>query len=267
MNIDFFDKLNELIHSDTEFWTATVIKSDGHTPARPGMKMIVESDGKITGTVGGGEIEKKVIDFIVENKPVDAGSLDYNLGSESVDAESTSMICGGIQTVFIEPNNMKPVLYIIGGGHCGNALSELAYKTGFRIKVLDNREDLAVLIRSKYTNVKIIEYNNITGSIEFSDDIYIVIMTHSHQYDEFVLERIVEKKYKYLGMIGSRKKVKVILDNLLKKGVEEDVVKNVFSPIGYDIGSHTPEEIAVSIMAQIIAVRYGKNPVNNNPLL
>lgn len=267
MDIKFFEKLNELIHADKEFWVATVIKSDGHTPARPGMKMLVEADGKITGTIGGGDIEKRVIDFIVENKPVDSGSLDYNLGTESGEAQSTVMICGGIQTVFIEPYNIKPVLYIIGGGHCGIALSGLAYKTGFRIKVIDNREDLAVLMKNNFTNVRVIDYNNIAEHIEFSDDIYIVIMTHSHMYDEFVLEKLIDKSYKYLGMIGSRKKVKVVLDNLVKKGFDIELVSKVYSPVGFEIGSHTPEEIAVSIMAQIIAVRYGKNPINNNPLL
>lgn len=263
----FTGKFNELINRNVGFWIATVIKSEGHTPARPGMKMLVETDGKITGTIGGGDIEKKVIDYIIANKPQDSILLDYNLGSESDNAESASMICGGIQTVFIEPNNIKPVLYIIGGGHCGNALSGLAYQTGFRIIVIDNREDLVNMIRNPVTAVDVIDYNKINNYIGFSDDIYIVIMTHSHQYDEFVLEKLIDSNYKYLGMIGSRKKVKVILDNMVKKGFDNELVKKVFSPVGFDIGSHTPEEIAISIMAQIIAVRYGKNPMNNNPLL
>ncbi|MBN1634395.1 MAG: XdhC family protein [Ignavibacteria bacterium] len=267
MNIDLLKKLNELINLNSEFWTATVVKSEGHTPAIPGMKMIIESDGNIFGTIGGGDIEKKIIDYIMNTGPKNPLLLDYNLGSETEESEQTTMICGGIQSVFIEPNNIKPLLYIIGGGHCGNALSELAHKTGFSIIILDNREDLSKMIKHIYVDVNVIDYNNIINYIMFSENIYIVIMTHSHQYDEFVLEKIINKEYKYLGMIGSREKVKTIFDNLIKKGFEKELVRNVFSPIGFDIGSHTPEEIAVSVIAQIIAVRNGKNPMNNNPLL
>jgi xanthine dehydrogenase accessory factor len=231
------------------------------------MKMIVEPEGNISGTIGGGDIEKKVIDYIISSRPKNSLLLDYNLGTDAENSEPTTMICGGLQSVFIEPNNIKPLLYIIGGGHCGNALSELAYKTGFSIIVLDNREDLTKLMRNSFADIKVIDYETIYEHILFSENIYIVIVTHSHQYDEFVLEKLIDKKYKYLGMIGSKKKVKEILENMIKKGFKSELVKQVYSPIGFNIGSHTPEEIAVSVMAQIIAVRYGKNPMNDNPLL
>lgn len=267
MNIDFLKKLQELVSKNVEFWTATVIKSEGHTPAKPGMKMIIETDGNISGTVGGGDIEKKVIDYIMVSRPEKSLLLDYNLGTDAENSEPTTMICGGLQSVFIEPNNVKPLLYIIGGGHCGNALSEIAVKTEFSVKILDNREDLFKMIKNSFAEVKIIDYDNIEKHILFSKNIYIVIVTHSHQFDEFVLEKLIEKEFRYLGMIGSKKKVREILENMIKKGFKSELVKQVFSPIGFDIGSHTPEEIAVSVMAQIIAVRNGKNPMNNNPLL
>lgn len=266
MNNEFYNKLTELLKKNIRFWSATVVKSEGHTPARPGMKMLIQMNGEITGTIGGGEIEKKVIDFIMQNKPLVSVLNEYNLGMNTGDSESTNMLCGGVQSVFIESYNVKPVLYIIGGGHCGKALSEFACKTGFAVKVLDNREDLIKLMSDSYADIKLIDYNEIIKHIEFSEDIYIVIMTHSHQYDEFVLEKLVGKNYKYLGMIGSKNKVKTVLDNLLAKGFNKETVQKVFSPVGFDIGSHTPEEIAVSIMAQIISVRYGRNPMNNNPL-
>lgn len=267
MNNDFLKKLQELVSKNVEFWTATVIKSEGHTPAKPGMKMIIETDGNISGTIGGGDVEKKVIDYIMDNKPENSLLLDYNLGTGNETQEDTTMICGGSKSVFIEPNNIKPLLYIIGGGHCGKALSDIAFKTDFSVKILDNREDLSKIIKNSNADINIIDYDNIEKHIFFSDNIYIVIVTHSHQHDEFVLEKLIDKKYKYLGMMGSGQKVRKVFDNMVKKGFKQDLVRKVFSPIGFDIGSHTPEEIAVSVMAQIIAVRYGKNPLNNNPLL
>lgn len=267
MNIDFLKKLQELITRNVQFWTATVIKSDGHTPAKPGMKMIIETDGNISGTIGGGDVEKKVVDYIMDNRPENSLLLEYNLGTETETPEDTTMICGGSQSVFIEPNNIKPLLYIIGGGHCGKALSDIAFKTGFSVKILDNREDLSKIIQNSNADINIINYDNIEKHILLADNIYIVIVTHSHQFDEFVLEKLIDKKYRYLGMMGSRQKVRKVFDNMIKKGFKKDLVKKVFSPIGFDIGSHTPEEIAVSVIAQIIAVRYGKNPMNNNPIL
>jgi len=267
MNDKFYGKISELIRNGIEFWVTTVIKSEGHTPASPGMKMVFENNGKITGTIGGGEVEKKVIDFLINHKPCSPQLLEYNLGSESDSAKRTGMLCGGIQSVFIEPGKTKPILYIIGGGHCCKALSEIASLTEFKAVVFDNREDITKLIENNFAEVKIIDYDKLAEHIGFAGDVYIIIMTYSHSYDEYVLEKLAGEKYKYLGMLGSKEKVRIIFENLMHKGITRNTLEKVYSPAGFETGSHTPYEIAVSIMAQIIAVRNGKNPANNNPLL
>lgn len=249
-----YKKINTLLNENKVFWLATVTKAEGHTPAKAGMKMIVEPGKKFTGTIGGGEIEKKVIDYILENKPSLPVSLDFDLGAKSDSVIKTEMICGGIQTVFIEPNNSKTELYIIGGGHCGKALSELAAKVGFKVIVIDNREEILSQYDKEIIRTELINYENIDKAISFSEDVFIVIMTHGHIHDELVLEKLIEKKYKYLGMLGSSKKVASVFRNLKSRGIKEEYIEKVYSPIGIEIGSHTPDEIAISIMAQMIRI-------------
>lgn len=249
-----YKKIISLLNENKLFWLATVTKAEGHTPAKAGMKMIVEQGKKFTGTIGGGEIEKKVIDYILENKPVLPINLDYNLGVKSDSEIKTEMICGGIQSVFIEPHNSKPELYIVGGGHCGLALSGLADKVGFRVKILDNREEILNQYDKEIFKTELIDYNNVEQFISFSDDVFIVIMTHGHIHDEHVLEKLIVRKYKYLGMLGSSSKVASVFNNLKSRGIKEEQIEKVFAPIGIEIGSHTPDEIAISIMAQIIQV-------------
>jgi len=249
-----YKKIISLLNENKLFWLATVTKAEGHTPAKAGMKMIVEQGKKFTGTIGGGEIEKKVIDYILENKPVSPINLDYNLGVKSDSEIKTEMICGGIQTVFIEPHNPKPELYIIGGGHCGLALSGLACKVGFRVKILDNREEVLNQFDKEIFKTELINYNEVERFISFSDEVFIVIMTHGHIHDELILEKLIGNKYKYLGMLGSSNKVASIFKNLKSKGTKEELIKKVYAPIGIEIGSHTPDEIAISIMAQLIQI-------------
>jgi xanthine dehydrogenase accessory factor len=266
---NIYDKINEAINSNTPAWLVTVTNVTGSTPAAVGMKMLVYSDGTISGTVGGGEIEKKVIDKIVSLHPDKTEKWSYNLGVSDVVAELTNMVCGGMQEVIVEPLLTGSLLYIIGGGHCGMALSSLASKTGFLVTVIDNREEWAN--KAKHPNAaKTIccNYSEVAQKINFPKESFIVIMTHGHLHDAIVLEQLINENYKYLGMIGSKTKVKIILEDLVKKGIQKEKIKNVFSPIGFDILTHKPDEIAVSIVAQMIAVKNGKNKIvfNQNPL-
>jgi xanthine dehydrogenase accessory factor len=269
MNI--YNNISEAVKDNNPSWLVTIINVTGSTPAKIGMKMIVYSDGKIKGTVGGGEIEKRIIDRIIDVKPTEADKWSYNLGTHNIEAEDTKMECGGTQEVLVEPLMMKNNLYIIGGGHCGIALSSLAAKTGFFVTVIDNRPEWAS--NEKHPHAKTVvcpEYKNISDNIYFSDNTYIVIMTHGHVHDEFALEQLIDKKYRYIGMIGSSRKVRIVFENLIKKGIQRKKVLQVYSPIGLDIGTtHTPEDIAVSIMAQLIAVKNNKTEIkmSMNPLL
>ncbi|MFA5403339.1 MAG: XdhC/CoxI family protein [Ignavibacteria bacterium] len=267
---NIFNKITEAINNNIPSWLVTVTNVSGSTPASVGMKMLVYSDGSIYGTVGGGEIEKKIIDNIVNIHTDKIEKWSYDLGANSNGTQSTNMVCGGIQEVLIEPLLQGLPLYIIGGGHCGMALSNLASKTGFLVTVIDNREEWAS--KTKHPNaVNTIrcDYNEIEKHINFSKECFIVIMTHGHLHDALVLEQLINKEYEYLGMMGSKRKVKIVLEDLIKKGIAEDKIKSVFSPVGLDLLTHKPDEIAVSIVAQMIAIKNGKNEIvfNQNPLL
>lgn len=267
---NIYNKITEAINSSIPSWLVTVTNVTGSTPASTGMKMIVYSDGSIAGTVGGGEIEKKVIDRIVNSNPADVEKWSYDLGADSNTAESTNMVCGGIQEVLVEPLLNGLPLYIIGGGHCGMALSNLASKTGFLVTVIDNRPEWASKTKHpNAVNTVCCDYMETTKQIKFSKECYIVIMTHGHAHDAIVLEQLIQKEYKYIGMIGSLRKVKIVLDDLAKKGIPEAKIRSVFSPIGLDLLTHTPDEIAVSIVAQMIAVKNGKKEIliNQNPFI
>lgn len=265
-----YKKICESIDNSFPSWLVTVVGVGGSVPASIGMKMIVYSDGRIAGTVGGGEIEKKIIDKIVNTKPDKTEKWNFDLGVNSDEKEKTGMVCGGTQEVLVESLLSGVPLYIIGGGHCGMALSNLAGKTGFLVTVIDNREEWAD--KNKHPNAMntvCCDYTKIGDYINFSDNCFIVIMTYGHIHDKLILEKLIDKKYKYLGMMGSKNKVNSIFDDMIKNGTPADKIKSVFAPIGLDILTHTPDEIAVSIVAQMLAVKNGKDKIllNANPLL
>jgi xanthine dehydrogenase accessory factor len=267
---NIYNKITEAINNNVPSWLVTVTGVTGSTPASVGMKMIVYSDGNIYGTVGGGEIEKKVIDKMVNVQPGNVEKWSYDLGANTNTAETTDMVCGGIQEVLVEPLLQGLPLYIIGGGHCGMALSNLACKSGFLVNVIDNRTEWAN--KTKHPNAakaSCCDYSEITKQVNFPKESFIVIMTHGHLHDAVVLEQLINKDFKYLGMIGSKRKVKIVLEDLVKKGIPVNKIKKVFSPIGLDLLTHTPDEIAVSIVAQMIAIKNGKNEIvfNQNPLM
>ena len=267
---NIYNKINEAINNCIPAWLTTVINVTGSTPASIGMKMLVYADGSICGTIGGGEIEKKVIEKIVSTLPDNTEKISYNLGTNNDSAESTNMVCGGVQEILIEPLLKGIPLYIIGGGHCGIALSSVASKTGFYVTVIDNRHEWAN--KEKHPNaVKTVcsDYDKINDVILNTKDAFIVIMTHGHIHDQLVLEQLLNRECNYLGMIGSKRKVKIVIENLITKGYNKEILKSVFAPLGLEIGTHTPDEIAVSIMSQMIAVKNGFKEIkfNQNPIL
>ena len=234
-------------------------------PTKLGERMIVFLSGKICGTIGGGDLEKKIIDDIILSKPIEASKLSFKLTKFG----NTQMVCGGLVEVLIERLHNPYLLYIIGAGHCGIELSRLAKSVGFYVTVIDNRKEWANKEKHPLAdNLTITPYKNIEKHINFTDNTYIVIMTHNHQYDELILKKCLKRKYKYLGMIGSTNKVKECFKHLIKQGCSKKMLSKVYAPIGFSIGSITPEEIAFSILSQIISVKNNIQaiPFNSNPL-
>lgn len=249
-----YEAINRILRNNERASLATVVMKKGSTPARVGFKMLVFENGSIIGTVGGGSIEDEVrnlsIKVIKSRLPILA----------SFDLNDENSICGGKMEVFIEPIVPSEKLFIFGAGHVGQALCRMSALTDFEVIVIDDREEYAnkeLLPDAKHIVVS--EFANSFNQLEIDDNSFIVIMTRGHAFDELVLELACQTKAKYIGMIGSKSKIKTIFGNLRQKGVNDEKLSAVYSPIGLDISSETPSEIAVSVLAEMIQIRHNLN--------
>ncbi len=237
---------------------ATVIETKGSTPREVGAKMLVFEDGTTVDTVGGGAIEmfviKDALEILKEGKPK---IVEYSLEEEGKGTQ-TGMICGGDMKFFIEPVINNPFLYIFGGGHICKFMYKLALMNHFNVIVVDDREEYANSERYPDAMEVIADnYDSAIKKIYFKQPAYVVIMTKSHFSDEIALKNVLKKdvKFKYIGMVASKIKTKEIKEHLLKEGFKKSLIDSVYAPVGLPIKSKTPEEIAVSIMAEIIKVK------------
>ena len=260
---EFYQSLSQHLSSEQQpGWIATVVETDGSTPARVGMKQFIRLNDTPLGTIGGGEIELKVIERIRLEQPREAMVWKYDLGLGEAGTEKTKMICGGVQAILVEPLQSGDTLYIFGGGHCGIALSKLAAQCGFAVTVIDDRPEWAS--REKHPaafRAECLPYPEL-NKLAFSPNAYAVIMTHGHSHDETVLRQLVTHDWKFLGMLGSATKVAALFRRMEKDGFTAEQLQRVIAPVGFDIGSHTPQEIAVSIVAQMVAVRNNRTDLH-----
>jgi len=255
-----FEEIARMRRERTEAALATVVGGEKGTPGRIGFRMLVYPDGRISGTVGGGLLEAKVreeaLRCLSDKKPK---LLEFTLDEES--AEGIGVLCGGKVKIFLEPILVKPTLYVFGGGHIAVPLVQFAKALDFTVAVMDDREAFANTDRFPLADeVKVGDFNNTARSIEFREDDCVVIITRGHQHDEAVLKECLSKRRlpTYVGMIGSREKIAKTYSHLKEQGVSQELLDGVRAPIGLDIGAQSPAEIALSIMAEIIAHRYGK---------
>ena len=259
-NKEYYAILNELISKNQTVWQVTIISSIGSTPAKPGMKMLIPLSGKVYGNLGGGELEHLLISWVRKEQPSSPILETYLLSEEGEKPERTegiplSMVCGGKVSVFIEPLFSSNILYIIGAGHCGKALAHLANLCDFQTRIIDNRPEALENIPPEICNdLHLSDYKDLEKHIQFNQNALIVIMTQGHIYDEQVLEQCLDKPFRYLGMIGSKRKAEKTFQILKAKGYSKEEIQKVHSPIGLPIGSKTPYEIAVSILAEIILI-------------
>ena len=229
---------------------ATVISLDEAFPKGEGSKVLVKDSGEKVGfLLVGEEIEEKILketgSLLDEKKP-----KVVTWQSEKKDSPWKKV------EVLLEPIFSEPTVYIFGGGHVSVQLAPLAKKVGFKIVVIDDREMFANRERFPEADEVIVsEFEKCFNQINIDETSYIVIVTRGHLYDGFVLEQAVKTNPRYIGMIGSKKKIQTLYHNLMKKGIPKDSLNRVYAPIGIDIHSETPEEIAVSIVAQLIKIR------------
>jgi xanthine dehydrogenase accessory factor len=239
----------------------TIVSTTGSTPQRVGAKMLVFADGRTVGTIGGGCYENdafwKARESIKTRRPE---LVRYELSDDF--AQETGLICGGQMEVYIEPIEPSPELYIIGAGHVGFHLARLAADVGFRVHIVDDREKFANAERFP-TAVEVV-VDDIPSWIDRANlpvHAYAVIVTRGHTNDLEALRVLAPRELRYVGLIGSRAKVARIYEALVADRMPPGALERVHAPIGLDIGAVTPQEIAVSILAELIAVKHGKeNP-------
>jgi len=251
--LDIYQEIVKLTAEGEEAALVTIVSTGGSTPREEGAKMLVRADGSILGTIGGGSLEAQVcqqaIEVIKKGKPQ---RIHFRLK----EGEESGMICGGDLEVFIEPILSSPTLYVFGGGHISLPLAKIGKLLGFKIAVIDDRAEFANAKRFPEAELILAEdFNKAFPKLKIDKSSYVAIVTRGHQYDELVLEWALGTRAKYIGMIGSKTKNKTILSHLLAKGFSQELLDKVHAPIGLEIYAQTPEEIALSIMAEIVKVR------------
>jgi xanthine dehydrogenase accessory factor len=233
-----------------------VVRAQGSTPQRAGAKMLVWPDGRTVGTIGGGCYENdafwKAREALVSGRP---SLVHYELNDDF--AQENGLICGGRMDVHIDPLIPSPELYIIGAGHVGFHLARVARDAGFHLHVIDDREKFANAERFPAAEIVVEPIPQWLERAQLPAAAYIVILTRGHQHDLDAMRTLAPREHKYLGLIGSRAKIARIYDALRAEGIAPACLERVHAPIGLEIGAVTPAEIAISILAELIAVRRG----------
>jgi len=255
---DIYEEIVKTRAEGKEAVLVTIISTAGSTPREEGAKMLVKDNGEVVGSIGGGDLEAMVCeqahDVMRKGKPQRLHvSLRDKQGKEP---EMICGICGGDLEVFIEPISSPPTLYLFGGGHISLPLAQIGKLLGFKIVVIDDRPAFANPQRFPQADLTLAkDFLEVFPELHINKSSYIVIVTRNHQNDERVLEWALGTKAKYIGMIGSRTKNKIIFSHLVAKGVTKEKIDKVYAPIGLEINAQTPEEIAISILAEIIKVK------------
>ncbi len=251
--MSILNKAEEYLKEGKKFTVVTVAHVQGSAPQAAGAKMIVFQDKSILGTIGGGEMERAAIQDAREFMRLGAcGLKEYSLTKEK------GMLCGGAMKLFFESFKPRKKLIIVGAGHIGIALYKIADMLDFDITVVDNREDFANKERFPKASIKVGKPQSVLKKIKIDADTFITIATHNHVFDLVSLKAVVCSDARYIGMIGSRAKIKENFKRLVKEGISRKVLKKVYTPIGLNLGGNSPAEIAVAIAAQMIAVENGK---------
>ncbi|HZR55973.1 MAG TPA: XdhC/CoxI family protein [Terriglobales bacterium] len=253
--MDIYEEIVSLRQKGRRGAVATIINVRGSIPSFETAKMLVRDDGSIVGTIGGGCVEAEVWqaarEVMESEKP---RSLTFNLNQNP--KYDTGLVCGGTLDIFIEPVLPPALLYIFGAGHVSLNLSKAAKNAGFDITIIDDRDSYAS--RERFPEAKEIiaeDFDKATAHLNPNESSYIVIVTRGHRDDMRVLRWAVQTQARYVGMIGSKRKTITIFRELTNEGIPANLFEKVHAPVGLDIGAITPEEIAVAITAELIAVR------------
>lgn len=291
-----------------------VVESKGSSPGRQGFSMVVNANGEMSGSLGGGMMEHKMVELAKHQLQENVNSkVVPQFHNKTATSNQSGMICSGEQYIlfqainekdlttiqnivadlsnrqngtlrinnqsfsysseksdvnysfeidgeayeYVESLGFKQHIHIVGGGHCALALSKLMRDLDFQIHVYDDRPDLHTLKQNEYAHeIRLLNsYDEIGTHIPEGENIYVVIMTFGYRTDDIALRSVLNKTYKYIGVMGSKNKMQTLLDTYRSEGIADKILQKLHTPIGISIHSKTPEEIAVSIAAEIISVK------------
>ena len=253
--MDIYDEIVKLRSEGRKCALATIVQVRGSIPSFESAKLLVRDDGSMLGTIGGGCVEGEVWnvarEVIETEKP---RHLHFTLGEDA--AYDNGLICGGQLDIFVEPVVPQPSAVIFGAGHISKSLAKVVQMAGFRTSIVDDRESFANRERfPEADEVHAGDYEEVFPKLRVDENTYLVIVTRGHRDDMRVLQWAVTTPARYVAMIGSRRKVLSVIKELEAQGMPASLFESVFAPMGFDIGAITPEEIAVSVGAEMIAVR------------
>ncbi len=248
---DLVDRMASLKAEGVPFVVATVIGTRGSTPRKVGAKMVVAADGRTFGTVGGGAVESRVIERARELlRSPEVVRFEWRLASE----EAGGMHCGGAMEFLLEPFGVRPRAFVFGGGHVGQALCKVLCLLRFDVTVVDARRDLLTSERLPGARLVCQHPAEAAASLDIGPQDFCVVVNPSHQYDLETMKVLVRRPVRYLGLMASRKKRRDVFEALMADGVPEGALGRVHCPVGLSIGAETPEEIAVSVAAEMVSV-------------
>ena len=263
----------DLIEKGEDFVVAKVVDTKGSAPRKKGAVLLMKKDGSTLGTVGGGLLEAETEKLCKKTFETKEKDHIYEFTLDEKQKGALDMGCGGDATIqiqyisaddpgdFVKEFKLASTAYIFGGGHVAYALEPVLRHVDFNTVVIDDREEYANPQRypKAARTITVDDFDNAFDDITTDEDSYIIIVTRGHRGDLQVLRQALKRPFAYLGMIGSRRKNALLYDVLREEGVTDEQIAQVHSPIGLSIGSETPEEIAISIVAEIIQVRAERN--------
>lgn len=253
-DLELYEEVVRLTRQGAPFALATVVAHGGSSPRKSGAKMLVRIDGSSLGTVGGGRVEKETVEAA---RAAQADGETRTL--EFVLTEEHGFACGGSMSVFVEPQGRRPLLVMFGAGHVGRALTVLAHGCGFRVIVVDERPDCAAQeLLPGADQIICLPVAEAFGQLQLDRESFAVIATPGHLHDFDAVRGCLASEAGFIGLLGSRRKRETLLKTLEDEGFDAGQRARVVTPVGLDIAAQTPEEIAVSIIGQLIAIRRGK---------
>jgi xanthine dehydrogenase accessory factor len=252
--MDLFEEIVKMRRAGQRGALATIVHTNGSIPSYESSRMLVREDGSLAGTIGGGCVEAEVWAAAKEVMQNEAPrKMVFNLNNEA--SYDNGLICGGTVEIFVEPILPQPMLYLFGGGHVSMAVAKAAQAAGFAVGVVDDREAFANLERFPMANEVFTAYEEAFEKIRPNRSTYLVIVTRGHKEDMRALAWAARTEARYVGMIGSKRKVLSVYKALEREGYKPEEFERIYAPMGLEIGALSPEEIAISIVAELIAVR------------